>query len=314
MTNKDKYRSLCRTEPDIPLFSRDWWLDAVCKGKWDVLLCEEKGRIRAAMPLYLPLPKIVSMPPCTQTMGVWFAKESDDAKYATVLGKRQEICKAFIEELKKYTAFLQNFHYGITDWLPFYWAGYRQTTRYTYLLHDIRQTEGLRTNMSVHLRRNIAKAKKHCLAIKQGIPAEDFLRVHSLSFERQGRKPVHVDTLERLINVCRARNQGDLWGAYDEAGHLHAVAFVVWQESSAWYLAGGADPVFRDSRAHALVLWEAIQTVSAYTDRFDFEGSMLPGVERFFREFGAVQTPYFTISRGKISLWDKALIKLHHWQ
>ena len=49
--------------------------------------------------------------------------------------------------------------------------------------------------MSVHLRRNIAKAKTHCLAIKQGIPAEDFLRVHSLSFERQGRKPVHVDTL-----------------------------------------------------------------------------------------------------------------------
>lgn len=311
MTNKDKYRSLCRTEPGVPIFSRDWWLDAVCGGKWDVLLCEEKsGRIRAAMTLYLPLPNIVSMPPYTQTMGLWFAGESADTKYAAALGKRQEICKAFIEELQKYAAFLQNFHYGITDWLPFYWAGYRQTTRYTYLLHDIAQTESLRANMSAQLRRNIAKAMKRCLAVKRGVSAEDFLRVHSLSFERQGRKPPHVGTLKQLINVCRERNQGDLWGAYDEAGRLHAAAFVVWQESSAWYLAGGADPALRDSGAHALVLWEAIRTVSAYADRFDFEGSMLPGVERFFREFGAVQTPYFTISKGKISLWDKARIKL----
>jgi hypothetical protein len=37
---------------------------------------------------------------------------------------------------------------------------------------------------------------------------------------------------------------------------------------------------------------------------------MIPGVERFFREFGAVQLPYFAISRGKLSLFDRACIKL----
>jgi hypothetical protein len=312
LTNKDKYRTLCRTEATIPIFSRDWWLDAVCGTKWNVLLYEEKGRVCAAMPFYLPLPKIVSMPPYTQTMGIWFAEESADTKYATVLGRRQEICKVFVGELKKYTAFLQNFHYGITDWLPFYWAGYRQATRYTYLLHDIGQTECLWENMSVHLRRKITKATKRCLVVKRGISAEDFLCVHSLTFERQGRKPQHTDYLKHLICLCRERSQGDLWGGYDEAGHLHAVAFIVWQENSAYYLAGGADPALRDSGAQALVLWEAIRTVSAYANRFDFEGSMLPGVERFFRDFGAIQTPYFTISKGKIGLWDKVLIKLHH--
>ena len=40
---------------------------------------------------------------------------------------------------------------------------------------------------------------------------------------------------------------------------------------------------------------------------------MLPGVERFFREFGAIQTPFFTISRGKLSLLDRARIKLSKW-
>jgi hypothetical protein len=311
LTNKDKYRTLCRTEATIPIFSRDWWLDAVCGTKWDVLLYEEKGRIRAAMPLFLPLPKIVSMPPYTQTMGIWFAKDSGDTKYVTALGQRQKITNVFAGELKKYTAFLQNFHYEITDWLPFYWAGYRQTTRYTYLLHDINQTERLRESMSPHLRRKITLATKHGLVVKHGISAQDFLRIHSLTFQRQGKKPAHTETLKHLIHVCLARNQGDLWGGYDANGSLHAVAFIVRQESAAYYLAGGTDPALRDSGAHALVLWEAIQDASAYANRFDFEGSMLPGVERFFREFGATQTPYFTISKGKIGLWDKALIKLH---
>ena len=99
-------------------------------------------------------------------------------------------------------------------------------------------------------------------------------------------------------------------GGVDRAGNLHAVAFIVWQNSSAYYIAGGGDPVFRSSGAHSLVLWEAIRQVSRYTGKFDFEGSMLPGVERFFRGFGAVQTPYFMITRGKLTLLDRIRIKL----
>ncbi|MDH6306225.1 hypothetical protein M2459_002939 [Parabacteroides sp. PF5-5] len=292
-------------ESSIPVFSRDWWLDAVCgEGKWDVLLVEEKDRILAAMPLYIPHPKIVSMPPYTQTMGPWFAPEAGDAKYTSILGRRQSLCKAFTDTLKKYPSFLQNFHYRITDWLPFYWEGYKQTTRYTYLLEDIKDTHHLWENMSQHTRRNITKAKdKLGIQVKRGISLEDFLRIYTLTFKRQQQKPPHEEVLKRLITVCRERKQGDLWGAYDKEGRLHAVSFIVWQESSAYYLAGGSDPALRDSGAHSLVLWEGIQAVSQHTDLFDFEGSMMPGVERFFREFGAIQTPFFTISRGERSLY-----------
>ena len=45
MSNKDKYRLLCNTEKNIPIFSHDWWLDTVCgEKKWDVLLIEQKGK------------------------------------------------------------------------------------------------------------------------------------------------------------------------------------------------------------------------------------------------------------------------------
>ena len=33
------------------------------------------------------------------------------------------------------------------------------------------------------------------------------------------------------------------------------------------------------------------------TKHFDFEGSMIEGVERSYRAFGAIQTPYFSITK-----------------
>ena len=114
MSNKDKYRLLCNTEKNIPIFSHDWWLDTVCgEKKWDVLLIEQKGRIQATLPLYIPHSDIVSMPSYTQTMGPWFAASSSDTKYTTELGRRQELCKQFTEELKRYPHFLQN--YGLAS-------------------------------------------------------------------------------------------------------------------------------------------------------------------------------------------------------
>ncbi|RHJ84390.1 GNAT family N-acetyltransferase [Parabacteroides sp. AM08-6] len=312
MTSKDKYHQLCSYEPTIPIFSRDWWLDIVCgKENWDVLSVEEKGRILATMPFYTPKHDIILMPFFTQTMGPWFAPEASDIKYTTTLGRRQEFCKQFIEQLHSYSFFLQNFHYSITDWLPFYWEGYKQTTRYTYLLKEIKNRDIIWANMSANIRRNIIKAQeKYHITVKKGIAVEEFLQIQAQTFERQQiRMKEDSETLRKLIDACRKRNQGDLWGGYDEKGQLHAAVFIVWQDNSAWYLAGGGNPELRKSGAHSLVLWECIHYVSQFTDIFDFEGSMIPGVERFFREFSAIQTPFFTITKGKLSLLDRARIK-----
>lgn len=316
MANKDRYRSLCRAEESIPIFSRDWWLDIVCgTDNWDVLLIEQKGQVQAALPFYFPAPGVILMPPYTQTMGPWFVAEPADAKYTRTLGKRQAICKEFVDALKHSPRFLQNFHYRITDWLPFYWEGYKQTTRYTYILYGIRNETTLWENMSPNIRRNITKAKeKYRISIRKGIDTDEFLRIQALTFKRQHLpSPKHAKVLRKLIDVCRSRNQGDLWGAYDENGRLHAAAFIAWQESSAYYLAGGGDPELRDSGAHSLLLWEGIRFSSQYTDVFDLEGSMIQGVERFFREFGAIQTPYFTITKGNLSLLYRAWQKLKKW-
>lgn len=311
---KEAYHTLCQTEDTIPIFSQDWWLDVVCgKAGWDVHLIEQRSRILAALPYYMPHPGIILMPPYTQTMGIWFAPYTTDTKYTSAIEQRQAISKLLIDTLKKHRCFRQHFHHTYTDWLPFYWNNYTQTTRYTYILTHLNDFERLWLNMSQHMRRNIKKAREqYRIVVKKGIPVEELLKVQAQTFERQGVKNNQSpNVLKELIDVCRQREQGDVWGGYDEEGNLHAAVFVVWQKKVAYYLAGGGNPLLRHSGAHSLVLWEAIREVAVYSDSFDFEGSMLPGVERFFREFGGVQTPYFAINKGNLSLIDKVLIRLH---
>lgn len=51
MTNKDKYHIFCDHEKGIPIFNKDWWLDAVCgENNWDVALVEKGGSIVGSLP------------------------------------------------------------------------------------------------------------------------------------------------------------------------------------------------------------------------------------------------------------------------
>lgn len=268
--------------------------------------------MRATFPVYVPASGIASMPPFTQAMGPWFATEAADTKYATALGRRQAICADFILKLRPYTVFMQNFHHSFVDWLPFYWEGFRQTTRYTYILGDISDAGKLWAAMSANIRRNINRARcRNKISVRRGLSAEDLSRMAAMTFGRQNLKLKHAHLLEALVAASRQRGRGDIWGGYDDEGRLHAAAFVVWHGDTAYYIAGGSDPALRESGAHSLTLWEAIRAVAAHSRSFDFEGSMLPGVERVFREFGAVQTPYFCISKGKPSVWDRIRIRLN---
>jgi len=310
--NKEKYRLLCQTEESIPLFSRDWWLDVVCGERWDVLFAESAdGAVLAALPMYIPIKGLVTMPHYTQTMGIWFAPAAQNLKYISLLEQRQMLCKQLIDQIPA-NKFLQNFNYSFTDWLPFYWKGFKQTTRYTYVLQNIKNKELLWSNMRTQTRGTIKKAAEISkIVIKTGVSVEDFLAIQTKTFDRQGLiNKQSAEILGRLIMESRERKQGEIFGAYDEKGLLHSAAFVVWQSSSAYYIAAGGDPDLRNSGGQSLALWEAIRYVSQFTDIFDFEGSMLQGVEFFFRSFGAVQMPYFTISKGKISLFDRLMIKI----
>jgi len=302
---KKRYRDFCLEEKSIPLFSRDWWLDAACgEENWDVVVIENNNIIIGTMPYYKKTKfgmRILSQPKLTGKLGPWIkpSESSSETKYSTELAKQKDIMEMFIQQLPKYSYFTQSWPSSMKNWLPFYWKGFQQTTRYSYILEDISNLEKIWDDLQENIRRDIRKASnRFLLRVRHDLSIDDLLTLNRSIFEHQGKKvPYEDEFFKRLDAACQKQNCGQILIAEDEEGRHHAGYYIIWDENSAHGLIGGGNPALRNSGATSLCMWEAIRHASTVTQKFDFEGSMIEPIERFFRAFGAVQTPYFQISR-----------------
>lgn len=301
MTNKDLYKQLCKTEKDIPVFSQYWWLDALCGNtNWDVAIVEKGGRILGTMPYFIRHKHGLTMlihPPLTQTLGPWIRPGT--AKYAKTLASQKDVLQTLIDQLPDFDTFGQNWHYTNTNWLPFYWRGFQQTTLYTYILPNLSNEQQLWSGMLNNIRTDIRKAEgRYRLIVRDDLGLESFLRLNRMTFQRQGKNLPYPESLVHCLDkACSERNCRKIWIAEDDKGRHHAGVYVIWDENSAYYLMGGGDPELRNSGATSLCMWTAIRYAATVTRCFNFEGSMIEPIERFFRSFGAIQIPYFHISK-----------------
>jgi hypothetical protein len=285
--------------PGEPIFHQPWWLDAVAPGRWDAATVDRGGRTVAVLPFVVRGPRrlrVLSQPPLTPFLGPWFTHE-EGAKYRTSLGDQMELQAQLEAKLPAASAFHQNFSSTVINCLPFIWAGYRAEVRYTYLLEDLTSEEALWEGLAGNIRREIRKATRR-LEVRETTDVDGFYRVWAKTFERQGAAAPDRRRLERIDAACAERDARVMLFACDEAERVHAVAYVVWDRRTAYYLMGGGDPQLRTSGASSLLVWEAIRRARGISQVFDFEGSMLRPVERFFRAFGGRQTPYLHVSRA----------------
>lgn len=296
---KDAYRNLCATEKSIPIFSQAWWLDATAgEGSWDVAIVEKGGDVFASMP-YVAKKRhgltVLGQPALTQTLGPWL--RDSDAKYAKKLSQQKDLMEGLIEQLPAFHHYAQNWSCQQTNWLPFFWKSFKQTTRYTYVLHELTDEKTIWSGIQQNIRTDIRKASdRFNVRVRDDLDVDDFLNLNRLVFERQGMKlPYSENYVKNLDQACILKNVRKIFIAEDDQGRRHAGIYLIWDENSAYYLMGGGDPELRNSGATSLCMWEAIKFAATVTKRFDFEGSMLEPVERFFRAFGAVQTPYFSV-------------------
>jgi Acetyltransferase (GNAT) domain len=297
-TSRRKPMQSGETDHANAIFQQPWWLDAVAPGRWEEATVERNGRVVARLPFVVrgrrPL-RLLSMPPLTQTLGPWVERSA--ASPARALGDELALLEELEGALPPSQGFVQAFSPTVLNALPFHWAGYRLEVQYTYRLAGIRSEELLWDGLRGNIRREIRKARR-LVEVRDDLGLDRLYSVWIKTYARQDLEPpVSLAALERLEAACAARGARTMLFAQDEAQRLHAAAYFVWDHNGAFFLLGGGDPELRTSGASSLLMWEGIRRAGAVTDVFDFEGSMLKPVERFFRAFGSRQTPYLRVSR-----------------
>ena len=197
--------------------------------------------------------------------------------------------------------FSQNFHTNFTNWLPFMWEGYTQTTRYTYVLENLSDPEEIWGNLAKNIKSDIKKARKRGLQVfSDSADPKVFWNVYVKTFERQGMSaPISFEFFKAFDRAVSARNKRRIFLTVDDDAAVHAGVYLVWDDRYAYYLMGGGDPALRSSGGTSLGLWEAINFSAGVADCFDFEGSVIRSIETYFRAFGGRQRPYFQIRKVK---------------
>lgn len=312
LTKKAQFIAFAQSEPTLPLYMQPWWLDAVCqKGIWDVCLSvDSRGQIEGALIYYqVKLKGLVSailMPELTPHAGTWLRiRDAEKLKRHSYNTHTKRIVENLIAQLPQVPVYTQKFHYSLTDWQPFYWKGYRNETHYTYLLENIGDIDAVYDNFKGSVRTDIRKAEKTMIC-KPSNNINLFYSLCEKSFQKQGLRPsFSLKTLEALDNQLKNRQLRKMYIAYDAEGNPHGGVYIVYGEKTAHYLVGGSDPDKRQSGAITLLLWNALRDAAdAGLNTFDFEGSMVSSVEFAFRNFGAIQKPFYRISRNSSRFFE----------
>lgn len=273
------------TRDQLPLFSQPWWLDAACAAAgWDVVVATDRSGMTASMPYTLkrrgPL-TIITQPDLTQKLGITFTN------YETLSGDkyestREKLTKELFEKLPHYHVFTQTFDQSYGDWLPLHWQGCSQSTRYSFELALSGSDDERESNFSHAKRKNLRRAEK-LVTVREDLDVDQALE--HLGRTLQGDLSYPPETLGRIMEASFARGQGKIFYAIDQTATIHSFAFFVWDDDRAYFLVSSVDPEFRNSGSLTLLVAHAMRWLSPRVGYFDFEGSMIQGVARSFRQF-----------------------------
>lgn len=274
------------------IFSKSWYLDAL-QVKYEILVVEDKNIIKAGIVLAKNEIKTYANPMLDKYLGVIFAKE--DGNRQKIVAKEYKYMESLSKELKNIKSFDYYFHPEFKNWIPLSWNGFTQQTRYTYIIKNRDYSiEEIYSQFHLNIKRNIKNAKKERVTIKKDISFKDLWDVVDKTFLRQGSKsPFNKKRLENYVNTLSSNFTS--YGAYNIKDECIAVCGILHDENSSYLLLNGIDVKNEIRGANAYLVYETVIDLHKKCKIYDFEGSMLFGVEEFYRRFGGELTPYYRV-------------------
>ncbi|MBP7821914.1 MAG: GNAT family N-acetyltransferase [Saprospiraceae bacterium] len=293
------YRDFCRKYGDqLPIFYQDWYLDALSQENvWDVAWVENNDKIICVMPFFVKRKlgfKFAYMPLFYKFGGPFVVPE-----FRITSKLEQKTLKLLCEKLPELDEWQVCFRPEIDNWLPFYWSGFRQTTFYTYRIHNLHDILSAYERITNDYRRRIRNAQD-LFYLSDALTIDTVYELGKEPFDRINRAfPISSRYVTELHKHLEAHNQAKYFIACDKEHRPHAVFYVMWDAHNAYALIKGTSPSHKGSDASIWVVWKALEWIAQNTnvETFDFLGSMLPTIEPFMRQFGAIQTPYFSMSK-----------------
>jgi len=184
--------------------------------------------------------------------------------------------------------------------LPYHWKGFETSVTITHIITGTLQDylSNLNKNKLRELKKLQQLVASGDITIEQEIKENELLHLLQQTSERKGFDARSALVVKLVIEsdvsfakrfIIRSREQG-----------LLAFGFFPYDSRAVYNLVNASvritDPVLKT--VNLLLLYQAIEFALNSGRTFDFEGSMLPGVEAFCRLMGGTQVPVYRVQKS----------------
>lgn len=271
---------------------------------WEALIVKEKEQWVAVLP-FLPNNKFgfrrSLQPRFSQYWGVCFLPDAKTSYEA--LSSKKAILDQLIPEVSSIQHIIWHFSPAFDYPLPFFWNKFRLENRYTYQIALSASKEEIQASMASTIRRYIRKGAS--LRVKESSDPDILIQLFR-SQQQNGHEIIGSNdkdwaTVSELIRYLTSSGNGRMYVVETSDGTVAAAGLFARFGNTGTYLFGTYAPTLDNRSAMPMMMWHAIcAEQAAGMEVFDFEGSMIPGVERFFRRMGGHPVSYLKVERNEL--------------
>jgi len=274
------------------IYAKSWYLDMVSP-KWEALV---NGDYSMVMPLPVKRKLFLSylvQPVFTQQLGIFSVNEISSNDIISFL---EHIPGKF---------FRQIFTLNSSNIIP---ASQGMISRQNLELDLHKEYAAIYKGFNENTKRNIKKAVNAGIKVGQSEDTGLFLSLY-IKYAKEKPNNAGLIKLGKIITTSLKNDLGKIVFARSESGEMVAGAFFLKDLGRIIYLASFTTSEGQDSSAMFLIMDDMIRKHAMTPHILDFEGSMIPGIARFFAGFGAEKRIYHQYRRIGI----KFLSKTYHF-
>lgn len=303
MSNKELFKKFSlENEDQLPFCMKYSWWNEVVEDEWDVAIVANQSQVIAIWPYFMRSKgpwKMLTNPHFTPYCGP-FICYPEAQKNVKRISFEHKIHQQLIDQLPPFSEFVQNFQLDFQNALAFIWNDFTVKQRFTYLLDLSQDEETIWSGLRENIRRQIRKAEKTLKVEEHNDPSNIESTLIGSYHGQKANYPGYPSTLfKKIANYAEKHEAGVLLKAVDDQKNVHANLTLVWDSGNAYYLIGGAAADFKNSGALSLLMWHAIKRAKEKGKKvFNFEGSVIPAIEKYLRGFGGELASYSSISKN----------------
>ncbi|MES2568224.1 MAG: hypothetical protein V4565_15225 [Bacteroidota bacterium] len=294
-----------KAEPVIGVFGSRKWLSIYGKDLTLVGIYKDEHQLIGGF-YYLNTKKMgctfLKLPPYTPHCGLFFTTDGKNNSSINNFSKEvmQEVCTYFMN--KKSALTILAFPSAVIDFQPFIWNKFKVIPNYTYRIDLLRTLEDIKSHFDSKNRNAINKAIKEEVIVKENVLGKEELFQFFISSLNTTDANIYEAELKNIFMTFSDDSNSFSVSAFKN-NELLGNVFCVFDKNTCYYLLGGIEKKSGIQGVNNLLIQASIiKAKELGCNTFDFEGSMLKGVEKFFRSFGPELVPYFTVNKASLPL------------